>query len=281
MSRILDLAHTGTSDATTEIASEPGSALTAVTILVIAAVLVGAGIALRGRVQLSAALRASGLAAALAVLALQVHDAGWLTGCDESVTSWIVAHRTPVLDAVAVTVTNLGSPAATAALAVLVAAFLTWRTRSPLPGAVLVATVGAAAVSSTALKLLIGRSRPPAAVQQIVETDLSFPSGHVTGTATLAVMIVVIATVGMRPRIRVLLTVVAGLAAVVVAATRVYLGVHWLTDVIGGALLAAFWITIGATTLHSVSVSAVTVFDGSPQRRDPARPTDAEVRTRG
>ncbi|MDH6284394.1 phosphatase PAP2 family protein [Prescottella agglutinans] len=256
MSRILDLAHTVTTDATTEFATETGSAEVAITLFAVAAAMFAAGIVLRGRARLSVALRAGGLALAFAVLAVQVHDAGWLTGRDGPVTSWFVAHRTSTLDGVAVAVTNLGSPAATVALAVVVAALLAWRAHSLIPAVVLIGTVGAASAASTVLKVLIGRDRPPAAVQKIVETDHSFPSGHVTGTATLLAMIVVIAAAGRSRRVRAALAVVAALVVVLVAATRVYLGVHWLTDVVGGALLAAFFATLGAAVLHELTERA-------------------------
>ncbi|GAB2645448.1 phosphatase PAP2 family protein [Prescottella soli] len=256
MSRILDLAHTVTTDATTEFATETGSAEVAITVLGIAAAMFAAGIVLRGRARLSVALRAGGLALAFSVLAVQVDDAGWLTGQDGPVTSWFVAHRTSTLDGVAVAVTNLGSPAATVALAVAVAGLLAWRARSPIPAVVLIGTVGAASAASTVLKVLIGRDRPSAAVQTIVETDHSFPSGHVTGTATLLAMIVVIAAAGCSRRVRAVLAVVVALVVVLVAATRVYLGVHWLTDVIGGALLAAFFATLGSAALHELTERA-------------------------
>ncbi|WP_430335478.1 phosphatase PAP2 family protein [Rhodococcus sp. ACT016] len=274
MSRILDLAHTVTADTTAEIATEPGSAEVALGVLGIAAVVFVAGVALAGRrVYLSAALRAGGLVVAMAVLAVQVHDGGWLTGRDAALTSWFVAHRTATLDGAAMAVTDLGSPAATVVLAVAVAALFAWRSRSLVPAVALIGTVGAAAVSSAALKALIGRDRPSASLQRIVETDHSFPSGHVTGTATLLGMIVVIAAVGLSPRVRTLLALLAGCATVVVAATRVYLGVHWLTDVIGGALVASFWITIGATALRVVEdrrrAPSVAVADRSPASADP------------
>ncbi|MCL2535052.1 MAG: phosphatase PAP2 family protein [Nocardiaceae bacterium] len=253
MSRILDLAHTVTTDATTELATEPGSAEVAITVLVIAAAVFAAGIVLTHRARLAAALRAGGLALALAVLAVQVHDADWLTGRDGSVASWFATHRTPTLDSVAIAVTNLGSPAATVALAVVVAALLAWRARSPIPAVVLIGTVGAASVSCQVLKMLIGRDRPSASLQRIVETDHSFPSGHVTGTATLLAMIVVIATAGRSRRVRAVWAVVTALVVMLVAATRLYLGVHWLTDVVGGALVAAFFATLGSAVLRELT----------------------------
>lgn len=249
MSRILEFTRT----VATEAVTEPAATELTITLLTVGVVAFAAGVFVRRGVWLPVALRASGIALVLAALAVQVHAAGPMTRWDQPVTAWLVDHRTPGLDTAAVVVTDLGSPVATIALALLVAALLAWRARSLRPAVILIGTVGAAAATSTVLKVLIARERPPAALRLVTETDYSFPSGHVTGTAALLGITAVVLTVGRSRSVRAAAAVIVVAAVSVVALTRLYLGVHWLTDVIAGALLAATFVTIGAAVSQTAT----------------------------
>ncbi|KXX59357.1 MULTISPECIES: phosphatase PAP2 family protein [unclassified Rhodococcus (in: high G+C Gram-positive bacteria)] len=199
-----------------------------------------------------AGLRMSALTLILAVLCVQVHDGGPLTGADVPVTSWAVGNRSAVLDHAALLVTDLGSPVATVALAVICGLALAWHRRSAIPAVLVVGTVGAATTASTALKLVVERSRPALDLQEVLETDYSFPSGHVTGTVALLGITAAILLGRRRRLVRVCGGAVVGCGVVIVAATRVYLGVHWLTDVVAGAILGAVFVTVGAATYGRV-----------------------------
>ncbi len=200
---------------------------------------------------------ALGYASAVLVLAVAVHSNGALTGADGPVTRWFVDHRNPVLNNLAIAVTNAAGPAETAALGVLVAVLLVWRTKRYGPALVMLVTVAAAAIVCTALKLIVGRERPPQSIQLMLETDPSFPSGHVTGTAALLLMIALIVSARQSTAVRTLLLSTAIAMTIIVAGTRMYLGVHWLTDVSAGALLAACMVTLGGYALHRLDVAAV------------------------
>jgi len=211
-----------------------------------------------------AGLRVSVLTLILAVLCVQVHDGGPLTGADVPVTSWVAGHRSVALDHAALLVTDLGSPVATVALAVICGIAIAWRRRSGIPAVLVIGTVGAAAAASTALKLVVERSRPTLDLQEVLETDYSFPSGHVTGTAALLGITAAI-LLGRRHRlVRVCGATVIGCGVVVVAATRVYLGVHWLTDVVAGAILGAVFVTVGAAAYERLHTPL-----GAPARSKP------------
>lgn len=132
---------------------------------------------------------------------------------------------------VTVAVTTVTGPTAMAVLALLIAMVEYGRTRRwavwLLPAAVL-----AANLASHLLKALIGRERPPEAYRLIVETNPAFPSGHATGVAAVAAVL----TLWWWPRLRWGVTGV-WVGAGIVCLTRLYLGVHWLTDIVGGIAL--------------------------------------------
>jgi undecaprenyl-diphosphatase len=101
-----------------------------------------------------------------------------------------------------------------------------------------VATMAAGAVLDTGLKVLVDRARPHLPNPFAHAPGASFPSGHAMASA-LAAGIVVLVVVPLVGRVgRAVVWTVAVLAVVAVGYSRVALGVHWVTDVVGGWLLA-------------------------------------------
>ncbi len=96
----------------------------------------------------------------------------------------------------------------------------------------------AAIVSAGAVQLLkaiFDRARPE--LMLVASDEGSFPSGHVANAATIAVVIAVV--FGLGPDRRWWVWLLASAYVVAMALSRTYLGVHWLTDTIGGALIGA------------------------------------------
>ena len=160
---------------------------------------------------------------------------------DEPVLEWLAAHRVGWLTSLATGVTNTFGPTI---LPVLVAVgcgvwwLVTRRWRDP---ALLVAAMLLAVAVSTAIKALVGRPRPPEMSMSVpgVETSASFPSGHTIGAATLVLVLAYLVARSRRTwRATVVWAVVSVVVIVVVAATRLYLGYHFVTDVLAGACLA-------------------------------------------
>jgi membrane-associated phospholipid phosphatase len=238
-------------DAIMDAVTGRAGAATSFVALVVASFLLGARLLATHR-HVALGLRIAGLLTALTALTLAINSHGWASRLDTATTSWLVAHRSVGLDVAATVITDFGSPVATAAAGVICAALLSWWTRSVIPGIVIIGTVGAAAAASTALKAVVDRPRPPLQWQAVLETDPSFPSGHVTGTAALLGIIAVVVGIDRARATRVWLTIGVVTGVVLVAATRLYLGVHWLTDVTAGAILAALFVTIGAAVFDAL-----------------------------
>jgi membrane-associated phospholipid phosphatase len=116
------------------------------------------------------------------------------------------------------------------------------------------ALVGAGAlVLDNVIKPLVGRPRP--VFDQLVGgRGDSFPSGHVTATTALLFSLAWYLSTGKGATVRKLVWCAAGGGAIVMAVSRVYLGVHWPTDVLAGLVLGAAWVCMCASSQLAWSV---------------------------
>lgn len=195
------------------------------------------------RVRLAAAA-AAGLVLVALVVAVRVRH-GTPFAADAAAHRWMLARRGRALTDVAVVVTDSGtSPWAQilAAVAGALAVPRRWWWRGALVG---LAALVVGQQLRLALALAVDRARPPIADWAVHATGPALPSGHTTTSALVAaglVAAVLRRTPPGRARTTAATIAVAALAAVwavAVGVTRVYLGVHWPTDVAAGWLLAA------------------------------------------
>ena len=168
------------------------------------------------------------------------------TAFDSSITSWVVAHRTSGVTTLARLFSTLGSQVILAPVAAIVTLGLLVR-RHFVQAALLVAAWGGAIGLYNLTKDVVKRPRPPASLWLThVGRTWSFPSGHATQSlATLGALIVVAG--GLLPRTHWPLRLLALILVAGIGWSRVYLGVHWTTDVGAGWLVAAGWLTVLAS----------------------------------
>jgi undecaprenyl-diphosphatase len=150
---------------------------------------------------------------------------------------------------IAKVVTWLGSSAAMVAATVLTAGWAFAR-RRPVDALTLLAGAGIALLLVHVIKAAYDRPRPPGAL--VATEDSAYPSGHATYVVSLVACATVLVRGGAGWAARVALVTVAAILAGVVAASRVYLRAHYLTDVLGGAGLGlAIWSALGILALFA------------------------------
>ncbi|RRV15646.1 bifunctional DedA family/phosphatase PAP2 family protein [Pseudomonas saudiphocaensis] len=173
---------------------------------------------------------------------------GWphLVEFDEGLMTVVQGERSLLFDRFMVIVTRTGDYHTQLWAAVLLCALL-MAVRQWRAAAFAILTLLGTAVANGALKAAFARLRPDILAQPL-ET-FSFPSGHSSAAFALFLTLGVLAGREQPPRLRLTWVLLATLPATAIALSRVYLGVHWPTDVIAGALLAA---TICAASLSIV-----------------------------
>jgi undecaprenyl-diphosphatase len=176
--------------------------------------------------------------------------AGGPTAADQAALSWSVAHRVGWAVGLSRVLALVGGPGAMAVVAAI--CVLVLGRRGPRSWAVVVAATGFGAVLLTrGFKQLYARTRPPPDLQVIQYVTHALPSGHALGSTVVAgvVAAVVLLRPGAGRRARVLAPALAAAFVLAVGASRIYLGAHWLTDVLAGILLGGAWLAVGVTAL--------------------------------
>lgn len=152
----------------------------------------------------------------------------------------IASQRSTAVTEAARVVTWAGSAYLLVPLA-LIASVMLVRTGLRREALAVAVSLGGAMLISDSVKLLVSRARPPVEHLQAV-TGSSFPSGHTTqASAFWFSLVLLLRTVGAQPRVTRVAAAFALLIVLAVAASRVYLGVHYPSDVVAGALLGTTW----------------------------------------
>ena len=172
---------------------------------------------------------------------------------DAPIVSYLAAHRIGWLTTTMRGITQLGGGLFVAFLVIAGGLILRRCSGSWRPMLLLAAAVTGTKAIELLIKFGIGRSRPPIEWMVIPATGWAFPSGHATqSTAVLGALAYVIAErlSDWNDKVRVWALAVG--AAFLVGVSRVYLGVHWPTDVLGGWALAGAWLAFLFTTTSAI-----------------------------
>jgi undecaprenyl-diphosphatase len=182
-------------------------------------------------------------AAAFLILALIVR-AGYTQAFDEAVLHWFAAHRAAWLDAAMMRITLLGNFIVWAMVTLNALVLLRLTGHRALAKVVLIAAVGVEFVVN-GLKMLWGRPRPDVVEWIDHVRTFSFPSGHATTSLVIyGVLLWAMLRLASGTAARRALLAGATLLVLLIAVSRMYLGVHYPTDILGGWLAGGAWLML-------------------------------------
>jgi undecaprenyl-diphosphatase len=161
---------------------------------------------------------------------------------DTWATPFLHGIASPGLDAVMGALTDMGSSMIIVPLFLVVIAGLLWKRRYGSALFLGVASGGALILNAT-MKLFFQRPRPQLPWAQVLP-DYSFPSGHTMNGVVFYIALAVIAWSIFGRRVGLASLVLAVVLAIGIGVSRIYLGYHYLTDVVGGILAGIAWLLI-------------------------------------
>ena len=180
---------------------------------------------------------------------------------DESVIRWLAAHHTQSLDVVMVEITALGTGIVVMMIVAVAALFLVL-TGHKYSAILLLASTFGGIVLNGVLKVGFDRPRPTIFVPGVHTTSSSFPSGHAMSAAIVyATVAYLAARLHKRRWARWLVMTGAFIIIALISFSRIYLGVHYPSDVLAGIIVGLAWAGFCMATLEAIQKFAV--------RRDP------------
>lgn len=148
----------------------------------------------------------------------------------------------PVLDTLMISLTRMGDPRTVVPLTLAIILFLAWQ-RYRLEAQFFALNALGGAVLSYVLKLAFSKPRPALWPQLISEETFSYPSGHALGSMVLYGFLSYILA-SLYPRYAKIFYAIATLLITAIGFSRLYLGVHWPTDVVAGYGIGFLWVSV-------------------------------------
>jgi undecaprenyl-diphosphatase len=167
-----------------------------------------------------------------------------LASLDSTVFRWFAGLRPEDGKGIFLAITRLGN---TTCLVVVVSrvslSLVVWRRN--FEAALFGSGIGLATLSMVAIKWLIGRPCPASPAVSVLDGNPAFPSGHVAVGGVVYILFAYLLARELHSRLSRLMLLGFGIVvALLIAWTRLYFGVHWMSDVLGGIALAGFWLAV-------------------------------------
>jgi undecaprenyl-diphosphatase len=170
-----------------------------------------------------------------------------LAGVEHMILQTVQSLHTPWADYLMLYFTQLGDLVVILSLILGVLLFLGWQ-RHWRPALYWLTAAGFGLLASVALKHGLQIPRPPSGIEGL--SPYAFPSSHVLRATVLYGFLSVIIARALRPNWRWLAYSAAGILILLVAVSRLYLGVHWLSDILGSLTLGLVWIALLGIAYH-------------------------------
>lgn len=225
-------------------------------------------------------LIAGAIAAALGIWAFvavaELVKEGATQDFDNAVMFWVRDHRIPWFERVMIEMTALGNWTVVGMVGAVAALFLAL-TRHKHSAALLVVGTAGGVIINGALKAAFSRPRPEIFEWQTLATSSSFPSGHATAAALVYGTVAYLAARLHKRRWARFLTMFGALVFILmVSASRVYLGVHYPSDVLGGVISGLAWAAFCMATLEALQQIALR---RAPEMLVDEQPAPKDIRT--
>lgn len=187
------------------------------------------------------------LLALFALLAWWVHIHPVLA-IDVTITHEFQENQSPWLSTTMVAVSYIGNTLPLQVGLIVLAAALLWMVRLYLEAVMVLVVSAVSALLNISIKLLVDRPRPNTHLVTVIQhaNGLSFPSGHVMSYVAFWGLLFSLTVILFRGNHwwRVALLIVSALFVVLVGPSRIYLGDHWASDVLGGYVFGGIWLCI-------------------------------------
>ena len=173
---------------------------------------------------------------------------------DDAIMRWMGTHRIPWLEQAFGQITLLGT-GIVVLMVVGVAGLFLWLTRHKYSAALLLVATGGGIVLNNILKLAFDRPRPQIFPWAAVALSSSFPSGHAMSSTIVYLTVAYLAArLQRRRRARWLTMLVATVIVLLVCVSRVYLGVHYPSDVGAGIVIGLAWAALCLAALEAIQI---------------------------
>jgi len=174
-----------------------------------------------------------------------------LTLADAQFSTWLHSHTLPLLTSAMFVVTSLGSSLIASCIAVVFGLYLIRRRRFYWLAAFLSSVYGGMLLNRI-LKYVFQRPRPHFDDPLLSLSSYSFPSGHtMTATVVFGVLAAYLFATTQNWRRRVVIVLVASFLILLVGFSRIYLGVHYLSDLLGAMAEGLAWLALCLTVVYS------------------------------
>lgn len=207
--------------------------------------------------RLSQIRQLSWIAAALAFLGIflklswELYEDAYLDALDREVLLWVAGLRSAHWNGVAVDLTALGSFAVITLFTLIGVILLALKRDWRGSGYLAIGSIGAG-LGTTAMKLTFTRVRPTVIPRLVEVQGYSYPSGHTLGATAFYLLLLFLSwRTFLTWRSRALVSICAGVLICGVAGSRIYLGVHYPSDVLSGICLGAAWVLVLTAAMHS------------------------------
>jgi undecaprenyl-diphosphatase len=183
-------------------------------------------------------------------ITLELFKNEWLPQLDIKIVDWIKNHRTVILNTIMVDLTALGSATIVALLSIICFVYLFIVNDRASAFQIIIASFGAGTLMKC-IKTLVQRPRPDHSLRLIEASGFSYPSGH---ALVCAAMYLTLCLIGMRQiksfKRQTALLAMTLIMVSLVAFSRVYLGVHYPSDILSGICIGFTWAIILEITLN-------------------------------